>query len=69
MSDADWGAVIVIAFVVIIVLWVIKGPSEKDLEKREREKEHEIRMQELQQKEEQLRSRSRAGKVVKAKRV
>ena len=76
MSDADLGALVIIAFFVIIVLWAIKGPSKRVLEKHRREKEHEVEVLKLELEKEELARRveeersvpSGRGKVFKAKR-
>ena len=71
MDGADAGALIVIIFLVILVIWAVKKPSERSLEKQRREREHEIEMTRLDQEREELASQpsipSGRGKVVKAR--
>ena len=69
MSDKELGELIVLAVVIFIIIWVALPPSRRARRRAEEEKEHELRMQELSQKEEQIRSRRKPGKVVKAKRL
>ena len=68
----NWGPIVLIAIVVIIVLWAVKRPSEGELESQKREKEHEIEMTELEsQRQEAVRRAnipSGRGKIVKARR-
>jgi len=71
MSDSEIGAAIIIIIMILLVIWVVKGPSERSLEKQRREKEHEIEMEKLDQEKQEIVRKGRIpsgrGKIVKAK--
>jgi len=71
MSDSTLGILVLIGFVIFIVIWATRGPSEKTLENQRREKEHEIETEELEEEKEAVQRRRRIpsgrGMRVKAK--